>query len=932
MAFCRRCGEIVVGTRCKCGGTAVAPVLKWAISKGEATDKWSQIYVSRERSPTRLSGQVASTGFHSAAQSSSSNANMEKASLLSSTYHLPPHSSFHSSNSPTSSRTDIISHVSSLAPPLKPLDSTPASPTTLAAETGFIQAPDTPDLSNAYGSVLQPKETLATYSCTVCSTEFQPDTTVYPDPLSPMSHDRFMCRHCFSTNGGSKGDCPTCYRPVLILKSEGGFVEASGRVWHKNCFTCVGCRKNIGETPMVDLLGQPSCPNCFDNCLKRTATPQRSNVSRAINKADKRLSDAAPADMICGEGGPAIDEPEHRLDFMRNGHGSPVLEELTQRLNAVLNRTPRDACALMTSPLCRLYSDNRDNSAIHRTPGKIEATSSPPRNQSSDLYDVAARTSDAGADSRSNTPSRRIHENFVTPERGRTSSFGRPSPDAIEEMKRRFMRQLTEEPASLVQSSLSPDPLSPSFNMISATSTPSRIPKMSRPSGSPALRHAMSTSSLRSSRTSLIPSTQDLIPDMCDTLTQDSTTSSSSQVNPGAITTVLKEQTSHAKPPHVHGVSLPRPATQKPRDSPGRLSVPAATLSPGSLCAKCGGSLFAKGGSGRFVTVPEFNIAGPPKTYHSECFRCVMCDGPFKESSSGQAVFVRGEGGAYHMECAPSERTYVKSTAASSPMKSEFSDSPLTPPLLPVTNTIQTAPTKTATTVTSHTRLKDSPSAKANICSSRYEHPPPSAPAASAPYSRFGSSAACPGCSKSVSPMEFGVVPGPQGSRWHATCLVCGGKGASKVRREKSSQPGCGKKLDSAAKRATDGGVWCRECLLLLPSHLRNPPVDSAAKPLLPSLTGRSAGGSFVAPQFTGTTTIARQFTGRGGDAMIRQLTGGSVSPSRQRSVSPTKQFGLATPRPRPKSVIGLRSGKSVDEGRGMFLVRQMTGGGSFGI
>lgn len=61
--------------------------------------------------------------------------------------------------------------------------------------------------------------------------------------------------------------------------------------------------------------------------------------------------------------------------------------------------------------------------------------------------------------------------------------------------------------------------------------------------------------------------------------------------------------------------------------------------------------------------------------------------------------------------------------------------------------------------------------------------------------------------------MEMGVVPGPQGSRWHATCLVCGGKGTGKGRRDKS-QPGCGKRLDSAAKRDTQDGVWCRECLV----------------------------------------------------------------------------------------------------------------------
>jgi hypothetical protein len=83
-----------------------------------------------------------------------------------------------------------------------------------------------------------------------------------------------------------------------------------------------------------------------------------------------------------------------------------------------------------------------------------------------------------------------------------------------------------------------------------------------------------------------------------------------------------------------------------------------------------------------------------------------------------------------------------------------------------------------------------------------------------------------------------------------------------------------------------------------------------------------------VTTQFTGTTTIARQFTGMGGDlGLLRQMTGGGLSPTR--SISPTKQLGMISSsgiRPRPKSVIGMRNTKSIDEGRGMFLVRQLTG------
>ncbi len=85
-----------------------------------------------------------------------------------------------------------------------------------------------------------------------------------------------------------------------------------------------------------------------------------------------------------------------------------------------------------------------------------------------------------------------------------------------------------------------------------------------------------------------------------------------------------------------------------------------------------------------------------------------------------------------------------------------------------------------------------------------------------------------------------------------------------------------------------------------------------------------------VVSHLTGTTTIARQFTGLGGTDtdLLKQLTGGSISPTR--SLSPTKQLGnTGSGRTRPRSVIGMRSSKSIDVGRGMFLVKQLTGASS---
>jgi hypothetical protein len=123
---------------------------------------------------------------------------------------------------------------------------------------------------------------------------------------------------------------------------------------------------------------------------------------------------------------------------------------------------------------------------------------------------------------------------------------------------------------------------------------------------------------------------------------------------------------------------------------------------------------------------------------------------------------------------------------------------------------------------------------------------------------------------------------------------------------------------------------------LLLPHELRSsqvsPTRSSPSRPREPD-PAASAGFDRVLPQHSGLTTIARQFTGlsSGTDtALARHVTGGRLSPTKQLG-TPTKvavQFTGAgskgTIRPRPKSAIGMRG-----EGRGMFLVQQLTGGGA---
>ena len=112
---------------------------------------------------------------------------------------------------------------------------------------------------------------------------------------------------------------------------------------------------------------------------------------------------------------------------------------------------------------------------------------------------------------------------------------------------------------------------------------------------------------------------------------------------------------------------------------------------------------------------------------------------------------------------------------------------------------------------------------------------------------------------------------------------------------------------------------------LLLPAELRQ-----VRSPIVPTATGGRP-TSVVAPQYTGTTTLARQFTGLGlgsssEAALPRHATGGGYSPTKQTiKLHDGPRPGHVYPR--PKSVTGTRS--TGGEGRGMFLVRQLTGGNS---
>ncbi|KAI0034307.1 hypothetical protein K488DRAFT_45811 [Vararia minispora EC-137] len=897
MGFCRRCGDIVSGPRCKCGGAPVEAVLRWnqGGEKKPITDRWSQTYVARHSA--RAKPVQPGSAPASAAQTFQ---------------HFPKLMS-----------TRVSAHIVSTTAsrPTSPLKYSSSHDDDMTIGADILPTPGGgTELAKVYGSVLQSKDSLDSYHCHSCLIPFPPDATLYPDPADKLGA-RFFCRSCFVDNGGSRGECAQCHRPVLILKSEGGFVENGGHVWHKRCFSCTGCGKDIGGSPMVDLLGKPSCAACFETCLIRGDDSPRSRRVSTPNRTPTRKD----TNSLGGT----------RLDSGQSRQNSPALEELEQRLGIRSREStptkevvsPQPRFPVSTPKVPGSPEPEKDPSSPHGTSGASLRRKSL-FEDGEGLVIASARTgvSETGSPVRRSRTPRTSLISVSTPS-------PKPTQDAIEEMKRRFLRQ--DSPSSpALSASQNASPAAPhamqgdlsdnfsddsplrrlshrrslDFSGSSSRSPQNSTPPLSKKSSSTSLGgHPGVPASLPPSfiPPPFVPRTPDLMSDISD--------NSTSSAPPSPPFNAVPRHADTNKSLVSGGIGVfgtDRPSVQlvtKSLDS----SRPSLTPALDTTCAKCSLPLFSLSSAGRYVTVPEPSSSGtPPRMYHTDCFRCRICDGVFDEKERGQAVFVRGVKGACHLECAPAEKMAVRSVA----------------------NTVFTPPTATTPVApkSSRTATRKSSPSSINTQSSRYSAPLRSAPSSKITFTRFGSSTSCPGCHLSVSPMERGVVPGPQGTRWHCSCLVCGGREArGRNGRRRDGRPGCGKQLDSSAKHDAEKGFWCRECLM--------PPVRSVLPKNMPTSNSIASHNVFpkLAAQTTGATTIARQFTGvsGGGDsALVRQMTGGGLSPTRQLTSSPTKSLnrqhtgGSATGgshiRPRPKSVIGMR-----DEGRGMFLVRQMTGG-----
>ncbi|KAG8696860.1 hypothetical protein FRC09_008219 [Ceratobasidium sp. 395] len=308
-----------------------------------------------------------------------------------------------------------------------------------------------------------------------------------------------------------------------------------------------------------------------------------------------------------------------------------------------------------------------------------------------------------------------------------------------------------------------------------------------------------------------------------------------------------------------------------------------------------------------FVTVPGYAKTGntgeftPARTFHVDCFRCSVCEMPFGGDAweGQQARFVQLKDMIAHPECAPP----IVRTATYTPTPPKANRAVRSVPQAPEPS-LRSAPARDYGISRSTSSFSSVPVSAPAPVPAPVVNRPRSGTTGQTP--RFGGSMYCPWCSKSVSPMELGTCPGPNGSRWHSSCLVCGGKDAKKNRKN-PKDPGCGKQLDSGAKSDQDGGVWCRECIDKLPAEMR---PSSPTKPLVPTHTGdrpRSRAGGVLTTQYTG---VSVHTTG-GGGVLQPQTTGGA---------------GFI----RPQTTGGGGVLKPQTTGGGGILKSQTTGGGGF--
>ena len=495
---------------------------------------------------------------------------------------------------------------------------------------------------------------------------------MYPDPGSPTSSPRFLCRDCFIANGGVKADCVECEKPVYRLKREGDFVENGGRVWHAKCFECEGCSRNIAKSASVDLMGRPCCAECFDTSLKRSETTRPRTMSTHLREPEGATAGRLGG-MLRGK------------SAERGRESNPAMEELTQRLGiASKDTTPSKSEAFVV--------------ASSSSPTRSRPSSGLPTSVSAELEDAVATYSPRsralnGIRSRKNSEKSRS-----------TSLSGRSSPTLL------TLNTAAPEPQDVLKMSSLPAsaPIdginhSPSHFLISNVLDARTAPQIGNtlptsPISSLPSSLCSSTSTIRGISTTgdCLPSTRhhtslDSTHSFGRTILDDGTKAKSRIPLPRSITLSKRSSDGNGTPDLASdggsestgsleaSPPTPRDRVNDSRDAIGddtpmakRIVDSIKAVATGESyggpsevsedideeelnvrCTKCNGLLYSLQGGGKIVTVPAAAVGddiGGVARYHARCFVCAVCQREFSEGREGAAVFVKSDIGITHVQ------------------------------------------------------------------------------------------------------------------------------------------------------------------------------------------------------------------------------------------------------------------------------------------
>jgi paxillin len=95
-------------------------------------------------------------------------------------------------------------------------------------------------------------------------------------------------------NPASRGNCAVCRGTIL-----GEMVQALGRCYHPEHFTCGSCKEPLGTKPFYEANGVPNCENCYQNIFcPKCAHCNNAILDRCITALGKKWH---PEHFICGQ-------------------------------------------------------------------------------------------------------------------------------------------------------------------------------------------------------------------------------------------------------------------------------------------------------------------------------------------------------------------------------------------------------------------------------------------------------------------------------------------------------------------------------------------------------------------------------------------------------------------------------------------------------